>query len=104
MTDRPDPDSMTELDWIVWNARREVEATRLDLVEAMERLADDLAREAGRLRDNPDRIVNSLGVVQGRGMDVDRLCALLDERRKSAAKLYCLVAPAIRRSRVAHQG
>jgi hypothetical protein len=59
----------------------------------MERLADDLAREAGRLRDNPDRTVNSLGVVQGRGMDVDRLCALLDERRKSAAKLYS-VAPA----------
>jgi hypothetical protein len=88
MTDRLDLDSMTDLDWIVREACREVDATRLDLVEAMERLADDLAREAGRLRDNADRTVNSLGVVQGRGMDVDRLCALLDERRKSAAKLY----------------
>jgi hypothetical protein len=99
MTDRPDHDSMTDLDWIVWNARREVEATRLDLVEAMERLAADLAREAGRLRDNPDRTVNSLGVVQGRGANVDRLCALLDERRKGAAHLRCLVAPTIRANR-----
>jgi hypothetical protein len=93
MTDQTlDLDSMTDLDWALRDAVRDVEYTRGRLVYVMRRLAEDMAREADRLDADPDRTVNSLGVVQGRGLDVDRLCAVLDEQRKTAVTLERMLA------------
>jgi len=82
----------TEAEWAVHDAQGEVERTRRQLVETMRDLAERLADEASRLDADADRSVNSLGVVQGRGGEVDRLCALLHERRSTLAKVERLVS------------
>lgn len=75
-------DEMTDLDWARLAAAQEVDRTRMNLVDEMERLGRDLLAEAGRLRDT-ERIDGPVGVViQGRAHDVDRLCAVLNERRE----------------------
>lgn len=48
-----------------------------DLVRFAIRLADTLMRVAERFEEEPENhhVANSLGVVQGAGLDVDRACA-----------------------------
>ena len=48
-----------------------------DLVRYAVRIADTLMRTAERMEEEPEYhfVANSLGVVQGAGLDVDRACA-----------------------------
>lgn len=51
------------------------------LEQAAERMAEDLARtarEAGKARQNARYSINSLGVLQGQGPNLDRLCGELE--------------------------
>lgn len=70
-----------KIDYIVERASYRAESTREELVSKARRLADDLNTFAGRLEANHDYVLNSLGEVQGKGMDIDRLCAILTEQR-----------------------
>ena len=57
------------------DALLEFEQIRARLQSAAQVLADDMARLQRRV--DKGQTINSLGEVQGRGADVDRLCALL---------------------------
>ena len=63
----------------------DVAGTRENLIDRMRALAGDLQRAADRLAEDPANRPNSLGVVQGLGREVDRLCAVFAEQREHAA-------------------
>jgi hypothetical protein len=59
-----------------------------DLVRYAVRLADTLMRTAERLEEEPEGfVVNSLGIVQGAGLDVDRACAEIAVLRETVAEI-----------------
>lgn len=61
-----------------------------DLMRAAQTLADKmqaLAQELSSEAPNADPRVNELGEVQSMGRDVDRLCVLLNERRRLSKAL-----------------
>jgi hypothetical protein len=74
--------------FVIERAERDVTKTVEELIYLMERLAERLTRSAADLRARgADASVNTLGEVQGQGLDVDRLCALLRERKATAQML-----------------
>lgn len=60
------------------------------LVERCLDLADRLTREAGRIQKDASHIVNSLGIIQGRALDIDLLCADLNRANTALANLDLL--------------
>lgn len=73
-----------ELVCLVCEARIEALDEAGDLVADMKRLAESLMREAAKIEQAPlSGHTNSLGVVQGSGLDIDRRCAILRERLAS---------------------
>lgn len=48
---------------------------RSNLAVKLENLAEELTREARRIRENPNHVINSMGIVQRQGPDIDLLCA-----------------------------
>ena len=81
----------TALEYLTESAERTAEGTRTQMVREMRALADRLVYEAEKLEADSDRLPNSLGEVQSRGPEVDRLCALLAEQTGTAAQLRRLV-------------
>lgn len=69
-------------------AHRDVQRTRQELKKEAEYLArkmNELARDVSQ-----HHTINSLGEVQGRGLEVDRLCALLHEREQQFQAIHAL--------------
>lgn len=58
-----------------------------DLVRYAVRLADTLMQTAERLEEDPESAPNSLGVVQGGGLDVDRACAEIALLRETLGEI-----------------
>jgi hypothetical protein len=56
--------------------------TREQLLRGMNSLAAKMADDARLLNAWPARHVNELGEVQGRGRDIDSLCAQLEQQRR----------------------
>ena len=68
-------------------ARQNVRRARQNVIDNARTLRDQMDRLISGLEDSDRFIVNSLGEVQGRGPEVDRWCALLEERREVLAQL-----------------
>jgi hypothetical protein len=59
--------------------RRAIDQHVEELVEKMNSLRDELDREITRFQEEGiEHSFNSLGIVQGRGTEIDRLCGELD--------------------------
>lgn len=67
-----------EFDALLYDAEAKAKQTRERLEHAATELSERMARVAEKVRDGGS--VNALGEVQGRGAEVDRLCAELDLR------------------------
>lgn len=72
----------------VFEAAREVADADEKLREAIAWLRNDLDRTERDLDEGGT--INSLGVVQSKGLDVDRLCALRQEKREQFNRLVWL--------------
>lgn len=66
---------------------RQIGYTRANLANAARSLADQMGRLSARVESIEDYAPNSLGEVQSRGMEVDRLCAVLAAQREQLALL-----------------
>lgn len=60
---------------------------RQTLIAEMRALATSLNRDADCLEANPMWLPSEFGVVQQRGRDIDRECALLHERRQQLTQV-----------------
>ena len=69
--------STSELRMRIDVERFQVQDTRQRLIREMKDLADPLIRETELCTSDPSRMINSLGVVQSRGLEIDRQCAVL---------------------------
>jgi len=79
------PENRNELNDQTYQAKRDYDYERNQLVVAMESLGEHLLREAEILKHSADLngnqpMPNSLGEVQGSGHEVDRLCAMVHAR------------------------
>ena len=75
---------MDETDYLLQDADRAVARTHEALADKVSHLAERMTTLAARLeREGTEARVNELGVVQGLGADVDRLCALLYAARQT---------------------
>ena len=70
---------------------REIEFTKQSLIDKARWLARDLTETADRIETDPDYVHNSLGIVQGKGLDVDRFCAVLSQQRATLKILTSLL-------------
>ena len=70
---------------------RECARTQEELVRKMRELARGLTEEASRLEKNPEHVPLSHGVIQTEGVEIDRLCAVINEQR-AAWKLAIWIA------------
>jgi len=70
-------ESRNALDMLAAETELKLLDKKLDFVRYAVRLADSLLRTAERMEEEPEYhfAANSLGVVQGAGLDVDRACA-----------------------------
>ena len=78
------------LQLVLDSARRDVERVEKELAHSARRLEADMRTLLERL--DEDRAVNGLGEVQGRGFDVDRLCALRQAKLEEVQRLEWLAA------------
>lgn len=68
--------------WFLLDLAHDVENLRRNLALSMHHLAESLKREARRLEEEgADATFNSLGEVQGKGCEIDRMCGELDRVR-----------------------
>ena len=74
-------DTRWELAFMVADADHEVEQDRKALLRMMESLRDELNRSIETVRD-PESDINALGIIQGRGLTIDRECTLYMEAKK----------------------
>lgn len=75
----------TGLDLVLFDAQRQLLSTDKDLRSRAEALIRQMQRLIEHLDDGSG--VNSLGEVQSRGLDIDRLCALREERASAIRRL-----------------
>jgi hypothetical protein len=78
-------EEMTAMEWAVLDAERTATATAEMLTAACNQVIERMARTIDTVarREN----VNSLGELQGRALDVDRLCALYYEQHMELTRL-----------------
>jgi hypothetical protein len=72
-------------------ATREIEFSKRQLIDKARWLARDLTEAADRLEADPEYVLNGLGIVQGKGLDVDRFCAVLAEQRAALRMVSALL-------------
>lgn len=72
----------TPMGVLEWKMELEVEQTRRALIQRARSLAERLASVADGLEADPDYIVNSLGELQGNGVELDTWCAKLGLARE----------------------
>jgi hypothetical protein len=65
----------------------DIEYTRKAIISRARSLAEDLTRLADRLEQDPDAGFNTIGVLQGSGVELDTWCAKLGYQR-DALKAY----------------
>lgn len=65
----------------------DIEYTRTAIIRRARSLAEDLTRLADRLEADPDAGFNTIGVLQGNGVELDTWCAKLGYQRE-ALKAY----------------
>lgn len=87
----------TTSDALAWQIRTDsqrVQRTADQLQDEMRSLARGLLRAADTLAESSlaelPHAVNRLGEVQGRGLEIDRLCALLAERSDALGGLHSI--------------
>jgi hypothetical protein len=68
---------------VEWKLELEVENTREKLVHRARSLAERLARLADDLEADPDASFNTLGVLQGNGVELDGWCVKLGFARET---------------------
>lgn len=73
---------------MILNAIWALDSTAQNLCNAGQRLSEQMASMIDTV--NKGQHVNSLGEVQSRGMDVDRYCALMEERTERLLSLLWL--------------
>lgn len=71
-------ESVDQAELIISN---EITRVRQTLIRKMKSFSLSLASEAAYLERNPEYFANSLGIVQNEGLDLDRLCVSLAEKR-----------------------
>lgn len=81
---RPETNLEMEIDW---SLQHEVDYTRTALIKRARSLADDLTRLADGLTENPDYAFNTLGVLQGNGVELDTWCVKLGFARATLKSL-----------------
>ena len=74
--------AMTKADFYILDAQREVEGARKRIIDQCQDLAEYVSREAGLMAYDPTHQPNSIGIIQGRAMDIDRACAVLYATQK----------------------
>lgn len=82
------PQNMTETEMLLHDAERSYKRALNSLNEAARHLSNDMRRVGEAIdRDSEDPSINSLGEVQQRGANVDRWCAIVEERRQHLAMI-----------------
>src|SRR5438270_192738 len=81
---------MSALDSPLALAESNLKRAREELRAVADWLERDMANLINRIDDDKDDLVNSLGEVQGKGREVDRLCTVLSERRDHLKMLQWL--------------
>jgi hypothetical protein len=76
---------MTPLEALSRDLARDIEDTRAAILEQIAWLENDLTETVQRL--HAGQSVNALGYCQKGAREIDRLCAVLDERTKALQRL-----------------
>jgi hypothetical protein len=72
---------------IEWSLARRVDDTRESIIKRARSLAERLTRMADGLEQDPDYTVNSLGELQGNGVELDAMCMKLSFARETLRHL-----------------
>lgn len=79
---------MNDTEMLLHDAKRQYARAVNQLREAASHLANDMRRTVEAIdHDTDDPSINSLGEVQQRGSNVDRWCAIVEERRQYLAMI-----------------
>ena len=81
MTDTKARNRMREI--VDWKLEHEVEATRDKIIHRARSLAEDLTRLANGLEADPEYTFNTIGVLQGNGVELDAWCTKLGYARET---------------------
>jgi hypothetical protein len=74
----------TEIDYLIdWKLQGDVEHTRDAIIRRARSLADRLTRLADGLEADPDYSFNTIGELQGNGVELDTWCAKLGYARQT---------------------
>jgi len=73
----------SRMEAVEWKLERDVEYTREAIVKRARSLAENLTRLANDLEADPDASFNTLGVLQGNGVELDGLCVKLGYARET---------------------
>ena len=68
---------------VEWRLKHEVDYTREAIIKRARSLADRLTQLANRLEDNPDYTFNTMGELQGNGVELDGWCMKLGFARET---------------------
>ncbi len=81
MTDQTGRSQLKDL--VVWKLEMDVDNTRKALVQRARMLAERLTRVANGLEADPDFSINTVGELQGNGVELDTWCAKLGFARET---------------------
>lgn len=82
------PEQQAErLAWAVYDADAAVTLRGESLAVAARQLADRMLLLSTKVTDRPDATIDNLGEVGSYGTTVDRLCAILAERKEAARQM-----------------
>jgi hypothetical protein len=68
-------DTIKRVGYALQDAQRQVEYSQERLTNAARSMSERMAELANKVKNEPTAVINSLGELQGRGPDLDRLCA-----------------------------
>jgi hypothetical protein len=88
-----EPESQERLHWMVEDFRSDVRYAEESLNQAAAVVIDRAQRLQERLQNGYS--INDLGELQSSGSDVDRLCAVVGERRKALLRVERIEAMAV---------
>ena len=91
MTDTKARNRMREI--VDWKLEHEVDSTRRAIVERARWLGEDLLRLADGLEADSNYLFNTLGVLQGNGVELDGMCMKLGLARETL-KMFRQAMPA----------
>ena len=81
MTDQTGRSQLKDL--VVWKLEMDVDNTRKALIQRARMLAERLTRLANGLEADPDFSINTVGELQGNGVELDTWCAKLGYARET---------------------